>query len=120
MKKLIVAAFLAGSMVAMADATAVATTEKAASAAAVEQPAKPLKRGPLTNEQRAEMRARREKMMAERKMQMEKKALEVIKKYGLDDEKAKALLNELQEAMRPVRRPRPVKPVAATPAPKAE
>jgi len=135
MKKLIVAAFLAGSMVSMAEET---VDKSAAPAAAPVAAAQPIKRvhSPLTPEQRAEMRARREKMMAERKAEMEKRAVEVIKKYGLDDEKAKALFNDLQEAMRPVRRPRsgakPVaKPVVApqaapvanpvvAPAPKAE
>jgi len=122
MKKLIVAAVLAGSMVAVAEEAVVKPAE--AAPAAAERVNMPVKRGPLTEEQRAELRVRREKMIAQRKAEMEKKAVEIIKKYGLDDEKAKALYKELQESMRPVRRPRPVakpadKPVAKD-APKAE
>ena len=63
----------------------------------------------MTPEQRAEMRAKFEQRMAARKAEMEKKAVEIIKKYGLDDEKAKALFNDLQNEMRSGfgRRPRP-------------
>lgn len=66
----------------------------------------------MTPEQRAEMRTRREKFMAERKAAVEKKMLDVVKKYVPDEEKAKALVAELQETMMSgrraaVNRPRP-------------
>ena len=66
----------------------------------------------MTPEQRAQMRARREKFMAERKAAMEKKLLDVVKKYVPDEEKAKALVAELQETMMSgrraaINRPRP-------------
>jgi len=115
MKKLIVAAVLAGSMVAMADEAAKPAAAAAPVAPVAAAPAAPApKHGQLTEEQRAELRAKRMKAMAERKAEMEKKAIDIIKKYGLDDEKAKALLKELQEAMWSARRPRPpMKPPAA-------
>ena len=110
MKKLIVAAVLAVSMVAVADEAAKAEAKApAAAAATVKAPAK------LTPEQRAELRAKRDKFIAERKAAMAQKMIEVIKKYGLDDEKAKALANELQETLRPARRPRPNQKGAAAP-----
>jgi len=117
MKKLIVAAVLAGSMVAVAEESAVKPAE--AAPVAVEA-AKPVKSGQLTPEQIAERKARREKMMAERKAEMEKRALEVIKKYVSDEEKAKSLLTELEEAMKPARPQRPPKNKAPKAAPKAE
>ena len=58
----------------------------------------------MTPEQRAEMRTRREKSLAERKAAMEKKMLDVVKKYVPDEEKAKALVAELQETMMSGRR----------------
>ena len=58
----------------------------------------------MTPEQRAEMRTRREKFMAERKAAVEKKMLDVVKKYVPDEEKAKALVAELQETMMSGRR----------------
>ena len=112
MKKLIFAALVAGSAFAFAEEAA----KPAASAApaAVKAPA----RRQITPEQRAEMRAKFEQRMAARKAEVEKKALEIIKKYGLDDEKAKALFAELETAMRSSRRPRPnmMKRPAAKPA----
>ena len=103
MKKLMVAAMLAGSMMAVAEEAA-----KPAETAAPAKVTAPARRQ-LTPDQRAEMRAKFEQRMAARKAEMEKKAIEIIKKYGLDDEKAKALFNELQNEMRSGfgRRPRP-------------
>jgi len=100
MKKLICAAVVAASTVVMAEETsAVAPAAPAAVPAAV-APAQPAVAHPkLTDEQRAKMREQREKFMAERKAAMEAKLLEVIKKYVSDEEKAKALLKELQETM---------------------
>lgn len=112
MKKLIFAALVAG--------TAFVFAEEAAKPAAPAAPAavKAPARRQITPEQRAEMRAKFEQRMAARKAEMEKRSLEIIKKYGLDDEKAKALLAELETAMRPSRRPRPnmTKRPAAKPA----
>ena len=64
------------------------------------------RRAQMTPEKRAEMRAQREKFMAERKAAMEAKALEVVKKYVPDEEKAKALLAELEAVLMPSRRVR--------------
>lgn len=101
MKKLVCAALVAASMVAMAD-----EAKKAESAPADAAKAAPVAaRQQMTPEQRAEMRAKFEKMRAERKAQMEAKLLEVVKKYVPEEEKAKALLKELQEAMTANRRP---------------
>ena len=113
MKKLMLAALVAGSMVAMAE-DAAKPAENAAAPAAVA--AKKAARAKMSPEER---KAMFEKRMAERKAAMEKKSVEIIKKYGLDDEKAKALFNELQAAMMSGfgRRPRPNMKKAA---PKAE
>ena len=104
MKKLVCAAFVAASMVALAE-----EAEKkpaAAPAATAEVKAAPAANRPqLTDEQRQKMREQREKFMAERKAKMEAKLLEVIKKYVPEDDKAKALLKDLQEAMMAGRRP---------------
>ena len=116
MKKLMLAAVLACSMVAVA-ADAVKPEVKAAAPAAEAAKAVKTKRPQLTQEQRAKMRAQREKFMAERRAKMEAKAVEIIKKYGLDDEKAKALFNELQDAMRAGFMGRRPRPNAAKPAP---
>ena len=120
MKKLICAAIAAGSMVAMAEECATAKCDEAAkpapvAAEAAKPAAKPFK---MTDEQRAKMRAQREKFMAEHKAQMEAKLLEVAKKYVPDEEKAKALVKELQDTMMAGRRnmmrpPRPPKPAEA-------
>ena len=64
------------------------------------------RRAQMTPEKRAEMRAQREKFMAERKAAMEAKVLEVVKKYVSDEEKAKALLAELEAVLMPSRRVR--------------
>ena len=119
MKKLICAAIVAGSMVAMAEEPAKAEA-KAAPAAAEAVKVAP-KRHQITEEQRAKMREQREKFMAERKAKMEAQLLEVVKKYVPEEEKAKALIKELQDAMMSGRRnmmrpPRPMKPAAAKPA----
>ena len=115
MKKLICAAVVAGSMFAMADEPAKKEAAPAASAEAVKVAPK---RPQITPEQRQKMREQREKFMAERKAKMEAKLLEVVKKYVPEEEKAKALIQELQEAMMPGRRPmmRPPRPAAAKPA----
>ena len=54
------------------------------------------KRPQLTPEQRAEMRAKREKMKAELRAKIKEKSVGIIKKYDIDDAKAKALFDELQ------------------------
>lgn len=58
----------------------------------------------ITPEQRAKMREQRVKAMAERKAALQAKVLEVVKKYVPDEEKAKALVAELEAAMKPSRR----------------
>ena len=113
MKKLIAAAMIAGSMMVMAEEAA-----KPAEAPKANAPAAVAPRRQITPEQRAAMKAKFEERMAARKAERDKKAIEVIKKYGLDDEKAKALLADLEAVMKPARRPRPnamkrpVKPAA--------
>lgn len=115
MKKLICAALVAGSMCAMADEAkcenGVCALPGVAAEGTVQKPARPQ----MTPEQRAEMKAKREKFMAERKAAMEAKMLEIVKKYIADEEQAKALIKELQETMRPGMR-RPPMPKAAKPA----
>lgn len=119
MKKLICAAIVVGSMSAMAaeapkDAVPVAPAPTAAEAAKSTKPARP------TPEQLEKMREQRVKALAERRAEMEAKMLAVIKKYGLDDEKGKALIKDLQDVMmqgrRMTRRPMPVAPKAEKPA----
>ena len=114
MKKLFFSALMAGAMVSFG---AEETAKPAAPAATPSAVAAPVKRQ-ITPEQRAAMRAKFEQRMAARKAEMEKKSLEIIKKYGLDDEKAKALLAELETVMKQSRRPRPnmMKRPAAKPA----
>ena len=116
MKKLICAAVIAGSMVVMAE-----EADKAAPAvpAAAEAAVKVVpKRPQITPEQRQKMREQREKFMAERKAKMEARVLEIVKKYVPEEEKAKALVKELQDAMMAGRRNmmRPPRPSAAKPA----
>ena len=115
MKKLICAALVAGSMCAMADEAkcenGTCALPGVAAEGKVQKPARPQ----ITPEQRAEMKAKREKFMAERKAAMEAKMLEIVKKYIADEEQAKALIKELQETMRPGMR-RPPMPKAAKPA----
>jgi len=75
-------------------------------------------RGALTDAQRAELRERRKKMMEVRKAETEARALEIVRKYVPDEEKAKALLAELESVLSPQRRrPRP-QPVGAASAEK--
>ena len=119
MKKLICAAVVAGSMFAMAEEAPKAET--AAPAAAAEAGKKAPKRIPLTPEQIQKRREQREKFMAERKAKMEAQVLEIVKKYVPEEEKAKALVKELQDAMMAGRRnmmrpPRPPKPGTEKPA----
>lgn len=117
MKKLICAAIAAGSMVAMAEECATAKCAGAAKPAPVAAEAvKPFK---MTDAQRQKMREQREKFMAERKAKMEARMLETVKKYVPEEEKAKALVKELQDAMMAGRRNmmrRPPKPEGAKPA----
>ena len=57
--------------------------------------------------------------MAERKAKMEAQMLEVVKKYVPEEEKAKALIKELQDTLMAGRRNmtrRPLRPSAAKPA----
>ena len=110
MKKLICAAVVAGSMFAMAEEAPKAKAP-AVPAAAEAVKAMPQRRQ-MTPEQRQKMREQREKFMAERKAKMEAQTLEIVKKYVSDEEKAKALVKELQDVVmagrrNAVRRPRP-------------
>ena len=86
----------------------VVAADEVAKEPAVPKAAEAAKQAPrrvsMTPEQRAEMRTRREKFMAERKAAVEKKMLDVVKKYVPDEEKAKALVAELQETMMSARR----------------
>ena len=102
MKKLICAAIVAGSMVAMAEEAAKAEAPAASVAAEAVKVAP--KRPQITPEQRQKMREQREKFMAERKAKMEAQVLEIVKKYVPEEEKAKALVNELQDALMAGRR----------------
>ena len=102
MKKLICAAIVAGSMVAMAEEAAKA--EASAAPAAAEAVKAAPRRPQITEEQRQKMREQREKFMAERKAKMEAQILEVVKKYVPEEEKAKALVKELQDALMAGRR----------------
>ena len=121
MKKLICAAVVAGSMFAMAEEAAKTEVKAPAAPAAAEAVKAAPQRRQITPEQRQKMREQREKFMAERKVKMEAKLLEVVKKYVPEEEKAKALVKELQDAMMAGRRsmmrpPRPPKPAAEKPA----
>lgn len=102
MKKLICAAIVAGSMVAMAEEAPKA--EAPAVPTAVEAVKAAPKRPQISAEQRQKMREQREKFMAERKAKMEAQVLEIVKKYVPEEEKAKALVKELQDAMMAGRR----------------
>ena len=112
MKKLMMAAVLAGSVFAMtADCVA---ADAPAAEATVQQSGKKAKKAKMTPQERKEMVMKR---IAERKAAIETKSIEIIKKYGLDDEKAKALFKELQEATKASFGRRPPHPAKA---PKAE
>ena len=124
MKKLVCAAMVAASVCAMADVVKKEAAPAAAPAAAVAKPAIPA-RPQMSEEQRAKMRERREKFMAERRAAMEAKMLDVVKKYVPEEDKAKALIKELQESMMGARRqmmnrpaPKAAKPAEAAPAAK--
>ena len=124
MKKLVCAAMVAASVCAMADEVKKEAAPAAAPAAAVAKPAIPA-RPQMSEEQRAKMRERREKFMAERRAAMEAKMLDVVKKYVPEEDKAKALIKELQESMMGARRqmmnrpaPKAAKPAEAAPAAK--
>ena len=113
MKKLICAAIVAGSMVAMAEEAAKA--EASVAPVAAETAKKAPRRPQISAEQRQKMREQREKFMAERKAKMEAQILEVVKKYVPEEEKAKALVKELEDTMMSGRRNmmrRPKAPVA--------
>ena len=115
MKKLICAAVVAGSMFAMAEES---PKTEAVAPAATEVAKKAPKRGPLTPEEKAARKAMFEKRMAERKAKMEAQVLEIVKKYVPEEEKAKALVKELEDVMMTGRRnmmrpPRPAKPAEA-------
>lgn len=101
MKKLICAMLIACSMMVVADEAAKPEAEATAPAA---ETVKKAPRRQMTEEQRAKMRERFEQRIAERKAAVKAKMVEVIKKYGLDDEKAKALADELETAIRPQNR----------------
>ena len=120
MNKLICAAIVAASMCAMADEAKKDAAPAAAPAAAAE--AKPMmaRRPQMTEEQRAKMREQREKFMAERKAAMEAKLLEVVKKYVPEEDKAKALVKDLQESMMGARRQMMPRPMMNRPMPPAE
>ena len=116
MKKLICAAIVAGSMVVMAEEAA--KKDGAAAPAVAESVKVAPKRPQISEEQRAKMREQREKFMAERKAKMEQQVLEIVKKYVPEEEKAKALVKELETALmagrRNMTRPsRPMKPAEA-------
>ena len=113
MKKLICAAVVAGSMFAMAEEADKAAPAAPAAAEAVKVAPK---RPQITPEQRQKMREQREKFMAERKAKMEAQVLEIVKKYVPEEEKAKALVKELQDTVMAGRRNmmrRPPKPAEA-------
>ena len=110
MQKLVCAVMVACSMVALAAEEA---KKEAAPAAAPAKAQVQPPRAKLTPEQRAEMRAKREKFFAERKAALEAKMLEVAKKYVPEEEKAKALIKDLQDVMMSSRRGMMRRPVPA-------
>ena len=100
MKKLVMAAILAGATVAFADEPGKQPAEGEGVAPSAEAK---LERRKPTEEQMKLIRERREKFMAERKNRenaVREKTLAAIKKYGLDDEKAAALQKEIEDIMR--------------------
>ena len=102
MKKLICAAVVAGSMFAMAEEAA--KTEAPAAPAAAEAVKVAPKRLQITPEQRQKMREMAEKRRAEFMAKKEAQVLEIVKKYVPEEEKAKALVKELQDTMMSGRR----------------
>ena len=119
MKKLICAAVVAGSMFVMAEEAAKADVPAAQAAAEAVKVAP--RRAKMSAEQRQKMREMAEKRRAERNAKiakMEAQALEIVKKYVPEEEKAKALVKELQDVLMAGRRnmmrpPRPPKPAEA-------
>ena len=99
MKKLMMAAILAGSVFAMT-ADCVAEEAQPAADATAQQACKKAKKAKLTPEER------KAKALAKRTAA----ALEVLKKYGLDEEKAKACLEELKAVLmkKPIAKKTPV------------
>ena len=112
MKKLICAAVVAGSMVVMAEEAAKAEVKAPVAPVAAEAVKVAPKRPQFSEEQRAKMREQREKFMAERKAKMEAQLLEVVKKYVPEEEKAKALVKELQDTLMAGRRNMMRRPMA--------
>ena len=112
MKKLICAAVVAGSMFAMADEAAKAEVKASTAPAAAEAAKVAPKRPQISAEQLQKMREQRQKFRAERKAAMEANLLEVVKKYVPEEEKAKSLIKELQDAMMTGRRNMPRRPQA--------
>ena len=110
MKKLICAAVVAGFMFAMAEEAAKA--ESPAAPAAAEAVKVAPKRPQITPEQRQKMREMVEKRRAEFKAKQEAQVLEIVKKYVPEEEKAKALIKELQDAMKAGRRNMMRRPMA--------
>ena len=113
MKTLVCAAIVAGSMFAMAD-EAVKTAAVATPVAAETV----RKRSQIPAEQRQKMREMAEKRRAEFMAKKEAQALEIVRKYVPEEEKAKALVKELLDVMMTGRRNmmrRPAKPAAAKP-----
>ena len=108
MKKLVCAVLAVGSLMAFAeDACKDGACKDGACkvAVAAEKTVKEApKRAQLTPEQREAMKAKREKFLAERKAEMEAKILETIKKYIPEEEKAKALMKDLEETLIPMGR----------------
>ena len=101
-----VSSYAASATGAAAGEAIVATASAEAGQATAAVPARSPRRAQLTPEKRAEMRAQREKFMAERKAELQAKALEVVKKYVPDETQAKALLAELESVLMPSRRVR--------------
>ena len=119
MKKLICAAVVAGSMFAVAEEPAPAEVPAAPAVAEAVKVAP--KRPQVSEEQRAKMREQRgEKFMAERKAQTEARLLEVVKKYVPEEEKAKALVKELQDTLMAGRRNMMRRPMAPAAKPAVE
>ena len=106
MKKRMLGAGMMAAMLAFAGVSARAEEAAPAAPAASAKAAVVAKPGrvQMTPEKRAEMRAKREQFMAERKAALQAKVLEIVKKYVPDETQAKALVAELEAAMKPSRR----------------
>ena len=102
MKKLICAAVVAGSMFVMAEEAAKA---EALAVPAAAESVKVAPKGPrISAEQRQKMREMAEKRRAEFMAKKEAQVLEIVKKYVPEEEKAKALVKELQDVVMAGRR----------------